>query len=65
MATPANIFISEETPKDGSAPFFRVATDDIVFEPAIRFPTRNALAAWLDKHDYRYVWGTRGHWRLP
>lgn len=63
---PRDILVWHETPKDGSEQFFRIIPFGRVHDAAgLKHHNIGSLAAWLDKHDYRFVCGSKGHWRLP
>lgn len=64
MLTPADVVIEHKLDKETRKPRFFVNAIDYVLGGFITFETIRDLAAWLDKHDYRYVCGSRGHWRL-
>jgi hypothetical protein len=65
MRTPTDIVIEQKLDKTTGTAKFYVNAIDYVLGGFITFTRLADLAAWLDKHDYRYVWGSRGCWRLP
>ena len=64
MSTPTEIVIEHKLDKASRTTKFFVHAYDYVFGGFITFDTIAALAAWIDKHDYRYVVGSRARWRL-
>lgn len=62
---PGDIIVSQEFAPDTGAPFFKITAFDRIWGGFIKLPGLQDLLIWLDRHDYRYVCGSQGHWRLP
>ena len=61
---PAEISIEHKLDKLSNRMRFFVSMLDEARTCVTSFPSIKRLCEFLDKHDYRYVWGSRGIWRL-
>ena len=62
---PSDIVIEHRLDKVTNANRFFVNALDYILGGFISFATLRELCEWIDRHDYRYVVGSRAHWRLP